>query len=218
MRNKTRRLTESAMLITVAIVLELISKQFIPEFAFGGQITFVSMLPVILISYRHGVKWGLFSAFVYSLLEMVLGAKTVSAAFLPGYFGDGALIGKALLMCFLDYILAFTLLGLGGIFRNRKWKPGAAMSLGAVVAILCRYAAHVLSGYILFSSYAEWYFTQEAFPFHAWGAELIARLSPNVLGIVYSLVYNAMYILPELIATSIVLFFLGKVPKVAEKY
>ena len=75
MQNKTKRITESAMLLAIAIVLELVSKMFIPEMPFGGQVTLVSMLPVVLISYRHGVKWGLFSAFVYALLEMALGAK-----------------------------------------------------------------------------------------------------------------------------------------------
>lgn len=217
MRNKTRRLTESAMLLAIAIVLEVISKQFIPEFPFGGQITFVSMLPVILISYRHGLKWGFFSAFVYSLLEMVLGAGTISAAFRPGYFGDGAMLWNALLMCFLDYLLAFTVLGLGGLFRNKDMSPSLKLCLGAAVAIACRYAAHVLSGCILFSSYAEWYFTQESFPFQTWGANLIANLKPSALAFVYSLVYNGMYMLPELVATSLAAFFLGKVPKIAKK-
>ena len=55
MSSKTKRITESAMLLAVAIVLELISKMFIPEQTFGGQITIVSMLPVVLIAYRHGV-------------------------------------------------------------------------------------------------------------------------------------------------------------------
>ena len=81
MANKTKRLTESAMLLALAIVLELVSKMIIPEMPFGGQITLVSMLPVVLIAYRHGTKWGLVSAFTYALLEMVLGAKTVAAAF-----------------------------------------------------------------------------------------------------------------------------------------
>lgn len=55
---KTKRLTESAMLLALAIVLELISKAIIPEMPFGGQVTLVAMLPVVLISYRYGVKWG----------------------------------------------------------------------------------------------------------------------------------------------------------------
>ena len=60
---KTKRLTESAMLLALAIVLELISKAFIPEMPFGGQVTLVAMLPVVLISYRYGVKWGFVSGF-----------------------------------------------------------------------------------------------------------------------------------------------------------
>ena len=70
MQSKTKRLTESAMLIAVAIVLELVSKMIIPEMPFGGQITMVSMLPVVLISYRHGVKWGLTAGFGYALYSI----------------------------------------------------------------------------------------------------------------------------------------------------
>ena len=132
---KTKRITESAMLIAVAIVLELISKLFIPEQAFGGQITVVSMLPSVLISYRHGMKWGLVASFTYALLEMAIGAKTVGAAFLPGYFGDGTMIGNAILMCLLDYILAYTLLALGGAFRNRLKNPGISLMCGSLVAL-----------------------------------------------------------------------------------
>ena len=215
MANKTKRLTESAMLLAMAIVLELVSKMFIPEMPFGGQITLVSMLPVVLISYRHGVKWGLVSGFAYALIEMVIGAKTVAAAFQPGYFGDAAMIGNALIMCLLDYLVAFTVLGIGGCFRNRIKNPGVSLMCGSIVALSARFAAHVLSGFILFSGWAEWFFTQEGFP--AWGASLVASLSPTVLGFVYSLVYNAMYMVPEIILTAIVALLLGKVPKIVTK-
>ncbi|MCI7095858.1 MAG: energy-coupled thiamine transporter ThiT [Clostridiales bacterium] len=215
MANKTKRLTESAMLLAMAIVLELVSKMFIPEMPFGGQITLVSMLPVVLISYRHGVKWGLVSGFAYALIEMVIGAKTVAAAFQPGYFGDAAMIGNALIMCLLDYLVAFTVLGIGGCFRNRIKNPGVSLMCGSIVALSARFAAHVLSGFILFSGWAEWFFTQEGFP--AWGASLVASLSPTMLGFVYSLVYNAMYMVPEIILTAIVALLLGKVPKIVTK-
>ena len=186
MTNKTKRLTESAMLLAVAIVLELVSKMFIPELPFGGQITLVSMLPVVLISYRHGVKWGLVSGVAYAMIEMAIGAKTVTAAFQPGYFGDGVLILNALIMCVLDYLVAFTVLGLGGIFRDRIENRGMALCCGVIAALGARYLAHILSGYILFSGWAEWFFTQEGFP--AWGASLVASLSPEVLGLLYSVV------------------------------
>ena len=215
MQTNTKRITESAMLIAMALVLELLSKAFIPEMPFGGQVTLASMLPVILISYRHGVKWGLAAGLGYAFMEMILGARTVAAAFQPGYFGDGRMIANALAMCLMDYVLAFTVLGIGGLFRNRAAKPGIALALGSAVALAARYTCHVVSGYILFSGWAEWFFTQEGFP--AWGASLVASLSPQALGWVYSLVYNGMYMLPELIVTCIVALIIGRVPVIARK-
>ena len=214
MSTKTKRITESAMLLAVAIVLEVMAKLFIPELPFGGQITLVSMLPVVLISYRHGVKWGFVASATYALLEMAIGMKTVSAAFLPGYFGDGAMIANALLMCLLDYVLAFSLLGLGGIFRN-KLRTTPALVCGSLVALGARYLCHIASGYILFSSYAEWFFTQEGFP--AWGAQLVAALDPALLGLVYSVVYNGMYMVPEIILTAIAAMAIARIPKVVIK-
>ena len=213
--NKTKRLTESAMLLAVAIVLELVSKTVIPEMPFGGQLTLASMLPVVLISYRHGVKWGLVSGVAYALIEMALGGKTVAAAFQPGYFGDGVMLANALTMCVLDYLVAFTVLGLGGLFRNKIQNPGAALACGSLVALGCRYLAHFASGYILFSGYAEWFFTQEGFP--AWGAQLVQSLSPAALGAVYSAVYNGMYMIPEMILTAIVAVLLAKVRGIVVK-
>jgi len=215
MSTKTKRITESAMLLAIAIVLEVLAKLFIPELPFGGQITIVSMLPVVLISYRHGLKWGFVASFTYALLEMAIGMKTVSAAFLPGYFGDGAMIVNAVLMCLLDYVLAFSVLGLGGIFRNRIKAPGKGLMCGSLVALGTRYLCHIASGYILFSSYAEWFFTQEGFP--AWGAKLVESLSPTVLGIVYSIVYNGMYMVPEILFTAIVSLIIARIPRIVTK-
>lgn len=215
MKAKTKQLTESAMLLAVAIVLELAAKMFIPEMPFGGQITLVSMLPIVLISYRHGLKWGFAASFTYALLEMALGAKTVSAAFLPGYFGDTAMIWNALLMCLMDYVVAFTVLGLGGVFRNKMENKSAALACGSVVALGARYLSHIVSGYILFSGYAEWYFTQEGFP--AWGARLVQTLSPEALGIIYSVVYNGMFMIPEIILTVVAAVMIARIPKIATK-
>ena len=215
MTNKTKRITESAMLLAVAIVLELVAKMIIPEMPFGGQITLVSMLPVVLISYRHGIKWGLVSGVGYALLEMAIGAKTVAAAFQPGYFGDGVMLLNAFIMCVLDYLVAFTVLGIGGCFRNKIQNKGVGLMCGSLVALGARYVSHIASGYILFSGWAEWFFTQEGFP--AWGAQLAASMSPQALGFVYSVVYNGMYMVPEMIITAVVALLLTRIPKIVEK-
>lgn len=214
MSTKTKRLTESAMLLAIAILLELLSKTFIPEMTFGGQLTIVSMLPIVLISYRHGVKWGFAAAFAYALIEMVIGAKTVSAAFLPGYFGDDTMIGSAIIMCLFDYILAYTALGLGGIFRNKIKNAGVSLMCGSLVALGARYLCHIISGYVLFAGWAEWFFTQEGFP--AWGAQLVEALDPTTLSIVYSVVYNGLYMIPEMIFTAIAAFLIAR-PQIVEK-
>ena len=215
MQSKTKKLTESAMLLAVAIVLELVSKMFIPEMPFGGQVTLASMLPVVLISYRHGVRWGLVSGLCYAMIEMAIGARTVAAAFQPGYFGDGVMLLNAFIMCILDYLVAFTVLGLGGIFRNKIQKPGAALMCGSLVALGARYLAHIASGYILFAGWAEWFFTQDGFP--AWGASLVASLSPEMLGLTYSIVYNGFYMIPELIVTAIASLLIARVPQIVQK-
>lgn len=214
-RKNLHMLVESAIMLTMGVALEFISKMFSLELPFGGQITIVSMLPIVLISYRHGVKWGLFSSFVYSLLQIALGLKTVTAAFQPGYFGDSVLLLNAIIMLLMDYIIAYTVLGFGGIFRNKIKNAAVSLSLGSIVALALRYAVHILSGYILFSGWAEWFFTQEGFP--AWGATLVENVSPNLLGFIYSVVYNGLYMIPEIILTAIAAVIISKIPRIVSK-
>ncbi len=215
MQVKTKRLTESAMLIALAVVLELVGRTVIPPMPFGGQLTLVSMLPIVLVSYRHGVKWGLTTGLAYSLVQMALGADTVTAAFQPGYFGDGTMIGNAIIMCAFDYVLAYTALGLGGCFRDRLSNKGVSLMLGSLVALGGRYLCHIVSGYVLFAGWAEWFFTQDGFP--AWGADLVASLSPTMLGLVYSVVYNGMYMVPEMLLTAITAVLVARIPSIVTK-
>jgi len=111
--------------------------------------------------------------------------------------------------------VAYSVLGLGGIFRNRIKKPGVSLMCGSLVALGARYVAHILSGYILFSDYAAWFFTQDGFP--AWGGQLVESLSPGVLGFVYSMVYNGMYMLPEMIITAAMALVIARIPGVVKK-
>ena len=214
MTSKTKRLTESAMLIAISFVLELVSKMLIPPLPFGGQVTLAMMLPVILISYRHGVAWGLLSGAAYSLLQMAAGAGHVTAAFQPGYVGEARMILNGIIMCVLDYLLAYTALGLGGAFR-RRLDPRRALCAGTVLAISARYLCHVASGYILFSGWAEWFFTQEGFP--AWGETLVSTLDPHLLGLAYSVVYNGMFMLPELVLTTLAAALISKNSTICRK-
>ena len=122
---------------------------------------------------------------------------------------------NALIMCLLDYVVAFTVLGFGGLFRNKIKNSGVALMVGSLVALGARYIAHIASGYILFAGYAEWFFTQEGFP--AWGAKLVESLNPGMLGFLYSVVYNGMYMIPEMILTAVAALLLARIPKIVTK-
>lgn len=205
--SKTLRLVETGILLAIATVLSVIQPFQLP---FGGGITIASMLPVVLISYRHGVKWGFFSAFVYSLLQIATGFGTVKGFFVPEDYALAAGIGIVL----FDYVLAYTALGIGGILRDRM-KPAPALCLGSVIALLLRYLMHFVSGTIFFGAWAEWFFTQEGF--YTFGAAIVEQFSGVGLAMFYSLFYNGLYMIPEIIITAIGAFVVGKIPVIARK-
>ncbi len=205
-------LVESAVMIALAAVLELVAKMVIPEMPFGGQITIVSMLPVVLVGWKYGLGKGLITGFVYSLVQMALGVKTISSLVMPAsedYLGS---LGNVVLMFILDYIVAYTVLGLGALYKSKIKNSSLSLALGSFTVLSFRYLSHILSGYILYGAWAEWFFTQEGF--YSWGATIMNTFSGNALSLVYSIVYNGFYMIPEIIITTIVAAVIGKIPQI----
>ncbi len=64
-KTKNLRITaECSVLLAMSIVFSFIK---IWQMPMGGEITFVSMLPIMLAGFRNGPKAGFLTAFVYSL-------------------------------------------------------------------------------------------------------------------------------------------------------
>lgn len=206
----TERLVVTAVFIALASVLSIFQPFHLPQ---GGGITIMSMLPMILISYRYGVLWGLASSFCYSLIQMLLGFNTVSAFFLPG--DDHQIWWKAILIILLDYILAYSAMCLGGLFRNKS-TASISLCLGAIIALSVRYLLHIISGAIFFGSWAEWWFTDVMAG--DFGASVLTEYSGFSLSLFYSVLYNGLYMIPEIILTAIGAFFVGKIPYIAKKH
>ena len=184
--NKTQRLTTTGILIALGTILSFIKVYDLP---YGGSITLFSMVPVMLAGFMYGPKWGLLAGAVYGSLQGVFGA-TMSAAF------AGQKLWGVILIALLDYLVAFSIIGLAGIFRKKDGRHAAtAFALGALVTSLLRLAAHFASGVILFGGWAEWYFSQEGF--YSFGSKILERYSGLALSAVYSLIYNASYMIPE---------------------
>ncbi len=165
------------------------------ELPYGGAITLCSMLPVMFFSYRCGLKWGLSAGLVFSVLQLLFGLdalKGISAMMVVGSI-------------FLDYILAFTVLGLAGMFRGKIKNDAAAFTLGSFVSMMLRYFCSFLSGWVLWASFNE---TADMQGFIATFFPALGNLSGTALAVVYSLVYNGSYMIPEIILTCVVGFLL----------
>ena len=212
-KQRTQALTVSAIMIAFSVSISAICAVMpFLNLPFGGGFTIASMLPIIIVAYMYGTKWGLLTAFTYSILQMLLGFNTVSAFFLPG---DSQMIWwRAVLVILIDYVIAYSVLGLGGIFRN-KFETKKALVLGSVFAISLRYLAHIISGAIFFGTWAEWFFTQDGFP--AWGEKILEIFSGASLATVYSIIYNGTYMIPEIIITAIVAYFVTRITQIKTK-
>ena len=99
-------------------------------------------------------------------------------------------------------MLAYSLLGLGGVFRNRIKNKTVAIVLGVIVALFARYLCHILSGYIFYGAWAEWFFTQDGF--YKIGNFVLDVFDGKILSLVYSIFYNGLFMIPEIIITAIV--------------
>lgn len=206
----TKKLAMSAMLVALSAVLAIISMAIPLQLPFGGSVTLASMLPIVLVGYMFGVKWGLGSAIVFAVVQMFLGWGTVSAFFLPG---DSQMLWyKAIIVCLIDYILAYTVLGFSGIFAKKIKKSALALCLGSIFALMLRYICHIISGAIFFGTWAEWFFT-DVMP--GMGDWVLSSFSGGGLATVYSIVYNGLYMIPEIILTAVLAAI---VPAVMGKY
>jgi len=210
---KTQKFVTTAMLLAVGTLLSLIP---IIQLPFGGSVTLVSMMPVILIAWIYGTKWGLFSAFIYSILQMLTGAGTVSAFFLPG--DSQMALGAAICVCILDYVLAYTMLGFGGIFRGRIKNEALAIMLGTLASLVLRFIMHLISGAIFFGAWAEWFFADSSglsqiAMFKDFCNWVMNSFSGRSLALLYSFIYNAAYMLPEIVITMAVAPAIHKILK-----
>ena len=153
----TRMLTEAAMMVALAQVLSYVKLAEAPN---GGSIT-PAMLPILLYAVRWGAKSGMLAGFVFGLLQLIF---------------DGAYAWGWQSML-LDYLVAFTPLGLAGLFKGKKW----GIFAGTVLGCAARFCVHFISGVTIYRIVAPTEFLNRTYS------------SPAL----YSLIYNGSYMLPN---------------------
>ena len=165
-----RMLCEGAIMVALAQILSYLKLMELPN---GGSLT-PAMFPIILFAVRWGLGPGLMAGFVFGLLQLIF---------------DGAYAWGWQSML-LDYLVAFTPLGLAGLFRGKKW----GIFAGTIVGCAGRFLVHYISGVTIYkilvpTAFMQWTFT-----------------SPEL----YSIVYNGSYMLPELVLTTVAAVLLYK--------
>lgn len=171
-------LVEAAILMALAVVLDYLCKLIPFQFPYGGGIS-ISVLPLVYYTFRRGTVWGLGAGFVFSVLQII-----------TGWYAPPAGTWWAFLLCvLLDYILAFTVLGLANLFARLFGSHRlVGYGVGAVAVCLLRFVYSFLSGVILWDCYA-----------------------PEGMNVwLYSLLYNGGYMLPNAILTGIFAVLLCK--------
>ena len=151
-------LCEGALMVALSQILGYL--KLFPSMSEGGSITF-AMFPLCLYAVRWGLGKGLLAGFVFGLLQLLL---------------DGAYAWSWQCMI-LDYLCAYTMLGLGGLFRGKKWGIFAAIVAGGLGRLLF----HFISGATIYRIVAP----TEVLHFGTFS-------SPEL----YSLVYNGIYLIP----------------------
>ena len=176
MRNKSIGiLTDCATMVALAFALSC-AKLF--PMPLGGSVTLASMLPIMLISIKHGSLIGLGTGFVYSLTQL-------AQALVEGdVFPYCETIGILVLCVACDYILPFTALGLAGIFNEKKLFKNEELAcyVGFGASIFIRFVCHFITG---------------AFIWGQWAPEGMGKY-------LYSFLYNGAYLSVDLIICLVV--------------
>ena len=188
-RISIQKMTLSSVFIALATGLSMIKVINMP---LGGSVTLMSMVPIVFLSCALGTKWGLGAAFVYSIIQLGLGVA-VDGLFAWG-LTPACLIGTIL----LDYIVPFTLLGLSGVLAK---KGVLYITLGTAFAVILRFLCHFASGYIIFANFEK---------FVVLGSSFVGRPA------LYSLCYNGLYMLPELIITVVATALIFRFSQIAK--
>lgn len=129
-------ITNAAICVAMSFALSYVKFFSMPQ---GGSVTFASMLPIAIYSYKYGTRRGVLAGVVYGLLQFVQS---------PQFYQPMQVI--------VDYPIAFATIGLVAVGKKLPFAKNNVVlqfALGATISLVLRYIAHCISGYFVFSSW-----------------------------------------------------------------
>ena len=172
-REKTRRnllaLCEGAILIALAEILSLIP---LYKYPWGGSVD-LAMLPILVFCIRWGFGPAMLVSSTHAVFQFLLGGGIS--------LGWESIIG--------DYLLAYMVLGVAGLFKGKFY-------LGATVACAARFLVHYVVGATIWAEYM---------PEQFFGMTMTTPWF-------YSALYNGFYMVIDCIAVLFIGFLLMQTP------
>ncbi len=135
---KTKDLTFAAIVIALAVVLNLFSS-VVPVFKMpqGGSVVLLSTLLIMLVSIKYGTRIGLTVGFIYGLFNFML---------VPYFVHPLQLV--------LDYFFAFMAFGLGRLFTIKGKINYTRIAIAYFICSMLRFAASFAAGVIFYREFA----------------------------------------------------------------
>jgi thiamine transporter len=170
--SQTRILAEIIVFAALSTALYAIRPYSLP---YGGAVTLGSMVPVMWLSLRRGVRVGFIAGAIFGILALPI--DIILLPYSP--------IANPI-QVFLEYPLAFGVLGLTGLFHS---KGTASVMIGVAVSVFVKFLLHVIAGYIFWPAIYGF---------------------PPEWGLLWPIVYNGSFLIIEFIISVILIYILVK--------
>ena len=195
-------MTEVAIFAAIAFALDILQGGIWKSvFPYGGSIG-IAMVPLFIISFRRGLFAGVLCGFTLSIIQMLGGIYIINSGSIASSLAAVGITSSSIVSFFeifgpfiqvmLDYILAYTVVGLAAVFTKKfittkSKKRIIWLILGCILGGSLKYGCHVLSGLFF------------------WPGEIF-----GISGLAYSFIYNGLYCIPNIIISTILMVIIAR--------
>ncbi|MBR2337256.1 MAG: energy-coupled thiamine transporter ThiT [Clostridia bacterium] len=173
----TKKMAFAGICLASSFALSFVKFKFIPS----GSITVASLVPIMLYAYFFGTVSGLLVGLIHGLLQFIESAWLYNAT-----------------TFLLDYPIAFASVAMMGVARKLFNKELPALTVGVLLTYLCRFTAHLISGFIYF------------------GGGIVETSIPHSSMFVYSFIYQISYVGPDMIIALVVTVLLSTTKTISQ--
>lgn len=138
---QTKVIAEVAIFAALSSALYTVTLPFL-TLPYGGSVTAASMVPIIWLSFRRGVKGGMFGGIIFGLVALPIDVMRLQYS---------PIVHPVQLL--LDYPIAFGAIGLAGLFKPSSSDEVLRPLVGVAIATLGRFLSHFLAGIFFWTTF-----------------------------------------------------------------